>query len=278
MSKSLPFEGVLLVSDMDRTLITDDFSVPQRNIEAIDRFISEGGRFTLATGRAASSATKYIAKVKINAPSILSNGSSIYDLSSNKILWNTSLPISAELLLEQIMEYFPDVGVELYIDEQIYIVNCSIWTKRHIINEGFQYVETSLKDAPHGWQKILFAGENERLREIDRYIHSTENDVCDFVFSNTMYYEALPKGISKGTALKKLAEMLGIKNKNTVGIGDYYNDMTLIKMAGIGVTVEGAPKELIDSAQFVTGPCSNGAVADLIEYLEDNPDLFDREN
>lgn len=276
MSKSLPFEGVLLVSDMDGTLITRDFSVPERNIEAIDRFIEKGGRFTLATGRSAASAGKYITKVKINAPSILSNGSSIYDLSGGKILWNTALPMSVGPLVETVIERFPDVGVELYIDEQIYIVNRNKWTERHIINEGFSYVETSLKDAPHGWQKVLFACENERLCEIDDYIRSLKVDICDFVFSSLNYYEALPKGVSKGTALKKLAEMLGIEYKNTVGIGDYYNDATLVKMAGIGVTVEGAPQELVDAAQFVTGPCENGAVADLIEYLEDNPTLFQR--
>lgn len=273
MSITRSFEGILLVSDMDRTLITDDFTVPLRNIEAIDRFISKGGRFTLATGRAASSAEKYLGRVNINAPAILSNGASIYDLKSDRILWNTALPLSAEILLRKIIEQFPDVGAELYIDEQIYIVNPNGWTQRHIVNEGFKYIETNLEGVPHGWQKILFADDNARLREVDEFINSTEHDGCDFVFSNTMYYEALPQGISKGTALKRLASMLGVEQKNTVGIGDYYNDKTLIEMAGIGAAVEGAPKELVDAALFVTGSCSNGAVADLIEYLEEAPAL-----
>ena len=274
MSELHPFEGILLVSDMDRTLITEDFKVPQRNIEAIDRFISKGGRFTLATGRAASSAAKYLNKVTVNAPAILSNGASIYDLSAHKIIWNTALPLSAEEWLQKVIERFPDVGAELYIDEGIYIVNSNDWTQHHIVNEGFKFENTDVKNAPHGWQKVLFAGENNRLREVDDFINATDHEGCDFVFSNEMYYEALPKDVNKGTALARLAGMFGIEHKNTVGIGDYYNDMSLVAMAGIGVAVEGAPKELIDVAKFVTGPCSNGAVADLIEYLEKTPGVF----
>lgn len=275
MGEKLPFKGILLVSDMDRTLITEKFAVPQRNIEAIDRFIAKGGRFSLATGRVASSAAKYIDRVSINAPSILSNGASIRDIGANKTLWSTSLPLSARKLLEQVIERFPDVGAELYIDEQIYIVNSNEWTQRHIVNEGFKYVKTELRNAPNGWQKILFADDNARLAEVDEFIRSIGYEGCELVFSNEMYYEVLAKGVTKGTALHKLAGMLRIPVKNTVGIGDYYNDMALVEMAGIGATVEGAPKELVDAASFVTGPCENGAVADLIEYLEKTPKLFD---
>lgn len=276
MIKKLPFEGILLVSDMDKTLITEKFEVPQRNIEAINRFIEKGGRFSLATGRAASSAAKYLSKVKTNAPSILSNGASIYDFNTKKLLWNTHLPQSAEELLRVLLKKFPDIGVEVYHDEGIYIVRNSQWTQRHIINEGFDYTITDIENVPHDWQKILLAGDNARLHEVDNYISSINHDGFYFVFSNTMYYEALPADVSKGTTLHRLAGILNISPEKTVGIGDYYNDIELVKMAGFGVTVEGAPKELLDIAKFVTGPCQKGAVADLIEYFEKSPDLFNQ--
>jgi hydroxymethylpyrimidine pyrophosphatase-like HAD family hydrolase len=109
---------------------------------------------------------------------------------------------------------------------------------------------------------------------VDDFLNTVEHEGCDLVFSNTMYYEILPKGISKGTALLKLADMLGIDRRNTVGIGDYYNDLSLVETAGVGATVEGAPKELVGAADYVAGACENGAVADLIEYLEKTPGLF----
>jgi Cof subfamily protein (haloacid dehalogenase superfamily) len=268
MSSSKPFLGKLLVSDMDSTLITDRFEVPPRNIEAINRFIEKGGRFTLATGRAAASAAKYLDRVTINAPAILSNGGSIYDLSEHKILWNTPLPLSVKGMLHKILPRFPNLGIEIYSNEEIYIINANEWTKRHIINEGFKYFMTSIDDAPTDGQKILFADENANLLELSEYINTIEHSGCDFTFSSKNYFEVLPQGISKGYALKKLASILGIEQKNTIAIGDYYNDISLVKAAGIGATVQGSPKEIIDVADFVTGPCKNGAVADLIEFLE----------
>lgn len=265
---TLPFEGLLLVSDMDRTLVTEKFTVPKRNLEAIDRFIGGGGRFALATGRVASSAAKYLGRVSINAPSILSNGASIYDFNTEKILWNTTLAPTAKTIVAKVLEKFPDVGAEIYKDEQIYIVGSNEWTERHIVNEGFNYRATDLESVPAGWQKLLFADENSRLCEVEDFIRSVGYSDCDFVFSNTMYFEGIPKGISKGTALLRLAEMLGIAHKNTVGIGDYYNDVSLVRSAGIGATVAGAPEELVDLAEFVAGPCADGAVADLVDYLE----------
>ena len=46
------FDGVLLVSDFDDTLYGLDLRVCPRNIEALNYFIAQGGRFTVATGRA----------------------------------------------------------------------------------------------------------------------------------------------------------------------------------------------------------------------------------
>ncbi len=244
-----------------------NFRLPERNIKAIDRFIEKGGCFTLATGRSAESAAKYLSRVKLSAPAILSNGSTIYDFENKKILWHACLPRNAEEMFAMMLKKFPDIGAEVYRDEEIYIVNENEWTQRHIVNEGFKYTVTKVKNVPSGWQKMLFAGENSRLREIEEFIGKLKNEGFYFVFSSDMYYEALAEGVSKGTALLRLADMIGISHENTIGIGDFYNDLTLVSMAGFGATVKGAPKELVETAKFVTGKCEDGAVADLIDYI-----------
>lgn len=268
MAKKLPLEGILLVSDMDRTLITDEFKVPERNIKAINRFIENGGLFAVATGRIETSAEKYLDRVKINAPCILSNGTVIFDFSTRKRLWSANLPKLAETFLKEVTEKFPDVGAEVYCEDEIYIINNTEWTERHIVNENFKYTAADINDVPSGWQKFLFAGENARLKEIEKYVSKKNHKGMSFVFSNFMYFEVLPEGVSKGTTLKILANLLGIEKSNIVSIGDFYNDLTLVSMAGFGATVKGAPEELCKEAKFISGPCENGAVADLIEYIE----------
>ena len=70
------FDGLLLVSDFDDTLYDFQHRVPPRNIEAIRYWIQEGGRFTVATGRAHRTFAPYAHLAPINAPVVLSNGRS----------------------------------------------------------------------------------------------------------------------------------------------------------------------------------------------------------
>ena len=45
------FSDILLTVDFDRTLTAPDSSIPQRNIDAIQYFMDNGGAFTVNTGR-----------------------------------------------------------------------------------------------------------------------------------------------------------------------------------------------------------------------------------
>ena len=86
------FDGVLLVSDFDDTLYDSHHQVPERNRRALDYFRSQGGRFTVATGRARRTFAPYHDLVPLDAPVVLSNGSAIYDFSKNEMLEQTFLP------------------------------------------------------------------------------------------------------------------------------------------------------------------------------------------
>ena len=67
------FDGLLLASDFDDTLYDLDLRIPERNLEAIGYFTGQGGRFTVATGRAHRTFAPYAHLVPMNAPAVLSN-------------------------------------------------------------------------------------------------------------------------------------------------------------------------------------------------------------
>ena len=81
------------------------------------------------------------------------------------------------------------------------------------------------------------------------------------------YVEQLPFGISKGKATKALADLLDIKEGRIFGIGDYYNDIDMLKQVDIGAATKEAPRELKEIAKYTTCEAKNGAVADFINYL-----------
>ena len=69
------------------------------------------------------------------------------------------------------------------------------------------------------------------------------------------------RGIDKSAGMARVAEYLGTPRSEIVAIGDGYNDVEMVAYAGIGVVVEGAPKALLDHAQFIIpGPAEHGLV------------------
>ena len=101
-----------------------------------------------------------------------------------------------------------------------------------------------------------------------------ESFSCDFIETTVEldgrarpYFEVVPKGISKATAIIKLAEILNAQKGNIFAIGDYYNDLEMLKAADISAVTADSPQDIKEIADYITGPCKDGAVADFIDYL-----------
>ncbi|WDC83624.1 HAD family hydrolase [Caloramator sp. mosi_1] len=66
----------------------------------------------------------------------------------------------------------------------------------------------------------------------------------NYMFSTDRYLEILSYGVSKGSALRELVKLLNIKENKVVAIGDYCNDIEMIKVAFLGVATKNAHSEL----------------------------------
>ena len=93
------FEGMILACDMDGTLLDDDREISQENEQALCYFTEEGGRFTLATGRAPHAIEPYISQLPFNAPYSLLNGSLILD-ETHHVLHCAGMPESTKDLIQ----------------------------------------------------------------------------------------------------------------------------------------------------------------------------------
>jgi len=81
------FDNIAILTDLDKTFLADGAKVVQRNIEAIEYFKSEGGLFTLATGRMHFNLDAIVPNVDklVNAPAVMCNGTYFYDFIEDKI-------------------------------------------------------------------------------------------------------------------------------------------------------------------------------------------------
>ena len=81
------------------------------------------------------------------------------------------------------------------------------------------------------------------------------------------YVEIIPKTVSKASGLMKVRELFDIKKGNMFAIGDYYNDIEMLKYADVSAVVNTAPDDVKCYADYIATSCKDAAVADFIKYL-----------
>ena len=270
MSKKI--EDLLVISDLDNTLLTAKAGIPPYNIEMIEKFQRLGGKFTVATGRSVESVSRYIDKIRLNAPAITYNGGVIYDFENNRILSRDTLPEAAKDILKIIMEKFPDVGCEIMCDNfRTYLVRENDYTFWHLTDEKLSYVDTSVDQITNNWIKVLFADDNAKLLEMKKFCEENiDSDEIEFVMTNTIYFEMTPKGITKGKALKKLCLLTNCQISNTIAVGDYFNDVEILQNAGLSVCVDNAPEEIKKICNITVPSCLEGGVGHLLAQIIDS--------
>lgn len=263
------FDGMLLCTDLDDTLLTDNKQVSEKNRKAIDYFKSEGGLFTFSTGRVPMGARLILEYVVPNAPIVCFNGGGIYDFSENKMLWSRKLDSDAISAVEYVDRRLDFVGIEICTEEKIYFSRINAKVREHQILEKLPDNDLDYHDIPEVWQKVLFMTEEHELNIVRRTIsESPFADKYTFVQSSPWYYELLPKNSTKGDGLIQLGELCGIDRSRIIAVGDNENDLEMVKMAGVGIAVENAIPIVKSSADYITANNNSDAIAKVIYDLE----------
>lgn len=264
------FEGLLFVTDLDGTLIGSDGNISKENLDAIEYFKSEGGIFTFLTGRLPFGARRVYDIVKPNAPCGCINGGGIYDYEKEVFLWSAELPKSALDLVEYVDVNLPAMGIEVNLHEKIYFCKKNASTENHRLTENFPDLSCHYRDVKERIAKILFADENEEniLKLIEMLENHPKSGDYDFIRSHKEYYEILPKGVSKGDLVVRMAKILGIDAKKTIAAGDNDNDISMLESAHVGVAVANASESAKKAADYITVSNEESAIAKIIDDIE----------
>lgn len=267
MKKTL--KDLLVICDLDNTLLTADMQIPSCNLEMIKLFCTLGGNFTIATGRTYESAREAVATLSINAPVAVCGGAIIVDFVTGKILEQTMLNQSEAMrLIGQVLQRFPNVGIEVMTQTgEIVVVNSSEYIEKHIQDENLFCRYAPLQEIEQGWTKVLFADSPKMLQRIASFVSENQYYQLQPIFTNHIYYEIMPEKATKGQALRTICQKMQIPLENTVAIGDYYNDIELLKTAGYAVAMGNSPAEVKLVADHITGDCQDGGVASYLYHL-----------
>jgi HAD superfamily hydrolase (TIGR01484 family) len=123
--------------------------------------------------------------------------------------------------------------------------------------------------------KMTLRAEHETLVEVSKLLEKSFGEALNLCFSWPTIFEIQPKGMSKAVTALKLRDMLsvgGIKKK-LYAVGDYGNDIEMLKAADVAV----CPSNAIDEVKNICDLClcdnDSGVIADLIEYIDKNTEV-----
>ena len=271
MEKS--FSQWLLVSDIDGTLNDKSMNLPKVNKEAIGRFVNCGGTFTLCSGRNLQSLLIHYDKLGVKTPAIFLNGAGVYDVSKSEITYFNPISSEGENIILDIFSRYKMLQLTVFGVDTIYLAKRTCvygYVISKLDNLNYKLCKR-IEDLPRGvWGKVSFFGTRKLLKKIQMLIKTEYSNYLNCFLTSPYTLEVVKKGVNKGAAVLKLADMLGIKKQNTAAIGDYFNDVDMLKAVTHPAACGQAPDEIKALAEHVACHCNKGAVADFINYLEKN--------
>jgi len=261
----------LVASDIDGTLHSKLRTLPEINKKTIEKFMARKGNFTLASGRPVHSLERAYRRVEPNCPAIILNGSGIYDFHKNEIVWKKTVSQPGREFVKQMLKKysrgFNRVEIGIFGLEKVYVVRSGILSIGQVILDKVPYVVTDIDSVPDDdWYKVIFWGNPITLKKLRKDAKEAAG-VGNFMDSSVVTYEMLETGVHKGTAVMKLAEILGVSSDHTAAIGDYYNDWDMLKTVGLPACAGQAPSPIRKICKYVACHCNNGCVADLLSLI-----------
>jgi len=258
----------LIAADLDGTLMGEDAILSAKVKDAVRRAMDKGVKFTIATGRAFSSTRLFAQELRVNAPLICYQGGLIKDHLSGQVIHEQSLPLP---LAQGLIRFTRQRGLHL----NVYMDDGRAYAER--VSPETSYYTGIAKEAVHPVGDMLAFLDRDPMKFIIVLSNdgATESLIAElgalfagqmwFVRSYSRFVEGIPLGVSKGRALARLADHLGISLEETIGIGDNDNDLELVERAGLGVAMGNASSAVKAAADYIAPPIEEEGVVEVIE-------------
>lgn len=263
----------LIACDLDETLIGDDSTIPKVNIDAINEASKMGVKFVPATGRGHKSIKNTLQDLglynKEDEYIISFNGAGIVESKNFNILNFNGIHFD---LAKELFEVglTKDVCIHVYTKDDVFIFNLNEDEHTYVSErlKGYKKMKNDsiefLRNIPIA--KVLFQNLNrDYLMSIGDEIKNIINNKVTVTFSSNRYMEFNKIGIDKGIGLLELAGRLGIRQNEIMAIGDNFNDLAMLKSAGLSVAVNNAVDDIKKQVNYVCKANNNeGGVAEAI--------------
>lgn len=270
----------LIALDMDGTLLmSDHWTLPQRNIEAIRRADAAGIHVCIATGRMLEDASDFIHRFELPCAIIAANGARASDgaLPGGNILFRCSLsPKDAHAAIDLLMA--SGMMINGFEDGLVSTVQDETRRVYHLVQRGLidvRYGEAALRAAAdRGLMKLFAVGRGSDIGDTpDARIAPLREALLrtlphlQITSSASGNIEIMPAKAGKGAALARLAAHFGLTREEVMAMGDAQNDLSMLQYAAHSVAMGNAAEEVRAVCRYETLSNDECGVAAMIDRV-----------
>lgn len=260
----------ILVLDIDGTLTNSQKEITPQTKAGILNIMERGHKVILASGRPTPGMRRYAEELELEKYGgyLLSfNGGRIVECKSGEIVYQKTLPSSVISGLYKFAVKH-DIGIVTYLGDHIIVgtrMDEYIELESRINGMPCRKVSNFAQYKEYSLNKCLMTAAPEKAAEYEKQLQEMYGDVLSIYRSEPFFIEIMPKNIDKANSLDRMLETVGLTRENTICCGDGFNDMTMIKYAGIGVAMANAQEEVKKSADFITDSNDEDGIVKVID-------------
>lgn len=251
----------LIFSDIDGTLINSNHIITEKTVQAIKGCAEQNIPFILVSARMPSGILPLQQQLGSSDPIICYSGALIVDthsvFSDNEPLLSTTMnPQTAQFVYQQICKRFPKISFSVYsFDRWLVPERIDPWIAQEQAIARTPAYAYAFQDQPADdlppIHKILCMGDPADIDQLQETLTELDLD-AEFYKSKPTYLEIMAKNVSKARALREIMDRYHVDQKDTLSFGDNFNDVAMLRFAGIGVAMANAPTQVKGAADFVT--------------------------
>jgi len=258
----------LVAIDLDDTLLDSGLRIAPECAQAIQAIRDRGVLVTLATGRMHRSALPYARQLNMDLPLITYQGALVKSAFSSEVIYYQPLPRAPA---GEIIEFFKARGLHChaYSDDELFMENLTPEGRYYEELAGIKAVlvdDLAATVRRHDAMKIMAIIRDQDLL-LDLYkVLTTQYNELHITRSKPIFLETMALKANKGLALQVVAEHFGVIREEVLAIGDSYNDLAMIRWAGIGVAMANARPEVKAAADYITSSNDEHGVAEALHH------------
>lgn len=260
----------VLVLDIDGTLTNSKKEITQATKEAIWRWIDAGHKVVLASGRPTPGMRRYEKELKLAQYGgyLLSyNGAKVVECRSGEIVYQQMLPLS---LLPGLHKYAQDhnMGLITYLGDTVisaFEPDEYVALEARINGLPIRVVPQFLEFVDFDINKCLLTAPGEEAAVYEKELAGIYGEQASIYRSEPFFVEVMPQNVDKAATLARILPILGLEREDAICCGDGFNDISMIKYAGVGVAMANAQPAVKEVADLITASNDEDGLVQVIE-------------